>query len=258
LVPSKCSIAPSVAALVAAGFLSTACGGSSPPASEAPKAEGAATAAPSDSGAPAPAAEDDASKKKIPDACAGDGSSCTMPKAFVKRLCGGSYPDLALLLFAKSTPWRRAYVSVKEADAFNGYGGPSSDEKLVFEEELLVLAEKKVDTGGMQVSGAGASYDCLRWDGTCATLSAEEVRFAAPSKPKHATVPWRALADDTQNALLQNDAVSKTATERRKECKGATTGSVTAKCEKLDHKLNDVVVEAVRSGASVPQPSKLP
>jgi hypothetical protein len=239
--------------------LCTACGGSSAP-PDPPKTEPAAAASPGSSAAAAtePAPDDHAAKQKIPDACAGDAGACTMPVAFVKRLCGGVYPELALMFFVKGSPWRRAYVAVKEAAPFNGHGGPSSDERLVFEEELLVLLEKKADTGGMQVSGAGASFDTLRWDGTCATVSAEEVRMTAPSKPKHATIPWRALADETQNALLQNDVVSKTVTERRKECKGATTGTVSAKCEKLDRKLNDVVFDAVRSGTTIPQPAKVP
>jgi hypothetical protein len=241
-------------------LLVTACGGASPPAEEPAKAEPVASASPSEGAAPAAEqpAEDDSAKKKIPDACVGDSSSCTMPPAFVKRLCAGVHPDLALMFFAKGSPWRRAYVAVKEVSPFNGQGGPSAEEKLTFEEELIVLTEKKADTGGMQVSGAGSSYDCLRWDGTCATLSAEEVRLQAPSKPKHALIPWRSLADATQNALLENETVSKTVTERRKECKGATVGTVSAKCEKLDKKLNDVVFEAVRSGVVVPTPTKVP
>ena len=241
--------------------LFVACGGSSAPEAEAPKAEpaaSAASAAPADSAAPAAAAEEGGGSKKIPDACTDDGGGCAMPAAFVKRLCSGTYPDLALMLFAKGSPWRRAYVSVKEVAPFNGDGGPSSDEKLMFDEELLVLFEKKADTGGMQVSGAGASYNTLRWDGTCAMLSAEEVRLQAPPKPKHATIPWRSLADATQEALLKNEQVSKVATDRRKECKGATVGTVSAACEKLDRKLNDVVVEAVRGGTTVPQPAKVP
>jgi len=241
-------------------FLVTACGGSSAPKAEPPKSEPAASSAPAESAAPAaePAAAEDTGKKKIPEACSGDSGACTMPGPFVRRLCAGVYPELALMFFAKGSPWRRAYVAVKEVASFNGLNGPSSEEKLTFEEELLVLSEKKADTGGMQVSGAGASYDCLRWDGTCATLSSEEVRFTAPPKPKHAVVPWRTLADPTQEALLKNDEVSKLATERRKECKGATVGTVSAKCEKVDKKLNDVIVDAVRGGTTVPQPAKVP
>jgi hypothetical protein len=237
----------------------TACG-SSPPKAAEPASDSSPSPSPSpaeDTPEGADAPEADEGGKEIPTACAGE-NACIMPRGFVKRLCAGAYPELALMFFQKGSPWRRAYVSVKEADPFNGLNGPSSDQKLTFEEELIVLSEKKVDTGGMQVSGAGASFDLLRWDGTCVTLSAEEVRFAAPSKPKSATIPWRALEDATQNALLQNEALAAVATERRKECKGATIGEVSAKCEKADKKLNQLVVEAVRGGTSVPKPAKVP
>ena len=204
-----------------------------------------------------PAADDG---KTIPEACA-DGTSgdgCLMPKAFVKRLCAGVYPELALMLFHKGSPWKRAYVAVKEVNPFNGFSGPSSEEKLTFEEELLVLRVSKTDTGGMQVSGAGSTYDVLRWDGSCATLSGEEVRLQAPPKSKHATIPWRILEDATQEALKKDEALAKVAAERRKECKGATMGAVSAKCEKADKMLNDLVVEAVRNGTTVPKPAKVP
>jgi len=241
----------------------TGCGGGAPKAEEPKGAESASPAGSSIASADAkPDAEEKSEEagKKIPDACTGDASACVMPKGFVKRLCGGTaaYPDLALMFFQKGSPWRRAYVAVKEVSPFNGWNGVSSDEKLVFEEELLVLAEKKVDTGGMQVSGAGSSFDVLRWDGTCATLSAEEVRLVAPPKPKHATIPWRVLEDATQDALRKNDALAKTAADRKKECKGATIGTVTAKCEKIDHQLNDLVADAVRTGTTIPQPAKVP
>jgi hypothetical protein len=206
------------------------------------------------------ASEDDG--KTIPEACAAgtSGDGCVMPRAFVKRLCGGTsvYPELALMLFQKGTPWKRAYVAVKEVNPFNGLGGSSAEEKLFFEEELLVLQMKKADTGGMQVSGASGSYDVLRWDGSCATLSSEEVRLVAPPKPKHATIPWRVLEDATQEALKKDEALAKVASERKKECKGATMGAVSDKCEKADKKLNDLVVEAVRNGTSVPKPNKVP
>ncbi len=198
--------------------------------------------------------------KSIPEACANgtSGDGCVMPKAFVKNLCKGVYPELALMLFHKSTPWKRAYVAVKEVNPFNGFSGPSSEEKLFFEEELIVLLSHKADTGGMQVSGAGASYDVLRWDGSCATLSGEEIRLVAPPKPKHALIPWRFLEDATQEALRQDQAVDKVVIERRKECKGATMGTVSAKCEKADKALNDLVVDAVRNGTTVPKPKKVP
>ncbi|MCC6554978.1 MAG: hypothetical protein IT372_18550 [Polyangiaceae bacterium] len=245
--------------LIAMSLALAGCGSSAPKVEEPAPAAPAAAAPAEGAAAEAKEPEAEADSKEIPTGCAGDdASACVMPRGFVRRLCSGAYAELALMLFQKGSPWRRAYVAVREAAPFNGLNGPSSDEKLTFEEELLVLSEKKVDTGGMQVSGAGASFDLLRWDGTCVTLSAEEIRFAAPSKPKHATIPWRILEDATQNALLADEALAKVAAERKKECKGATMGNVTAKCEKADKALNDLVVKAVRSGTPVPKPAKVP
>lgn len=181
-----------------------------------------------------------------------------MPRAFVQRLCANAYPDLALLLFQKGTPWSRAYVAVRQAEPFNGLGGPSSDTKLLFDEELIVLSERKPNLGGMTVSGAGASYDLLRWDGTCATLSAEEVRLQRPPKPGYAAITWRYLEDPTQNALLEDERVAKAATDRRRECKGVTVGAVSAKCEKASRELDQRVVEAIRGGRGIPKPAKAP
>jgi hypothetical protein len=48
------------------------------------------------------------------------------------------------------------------------------------------------------------------------------------------------------------------AADRKKECKGVTMGEVSAKCEKADRALNDLVVEAVRGGVTLPMPAKLP
>lgn len=247
-------------------FIVTACGSSTPSSNSPDPASNGSTDAKANSSSEAsskdaPAGEEKAEEDsaKIPTDCVdGNKDPCLMPRGFVKRLCSGAYPELALYFFQKDSPWKRAYVSIKQLDPFNGLNGPNSDEKLVFEEELLVLQMRKADLGGMQVSGAGASYDVMRWDGTCATLSAEEVRLQGPSKPKHATIPWRILEDATQNALLKDEALAKVASERRKECKGATMGTVTAKCEKADKQLNDLVVDAVRNGVSIPVPEKKP
>ncbi len=242
-------------------MLALGCGSSTPVAQE-PKSDPSAGPAAAPSAQATPTKEEEpaapAAAAKVPEACAGDGGGCVMPRAFVQRLCAKTYPELALFFFQKGSAWRRAYVAVKEIAPFNGMGGPSAEEKLTFDEELLVLSEKKADTGGMQVSGAGATFDVLRWDGTCATISAEEVRLQAPPKPKHATIPWRILEDATQEALKKSEPLAAVVSERKKECKGATMGEVSAKCEKADRKLNELVVDAVRGGTTIPMPGKVP
>jgi hypothetical protein len=177
-----------------------------------------------------------------------------MNRATLKRLCSRVNPDAAVALFAKGTPWTRTYVAVRQADSYNGLGGPSSQQKLFFDEELLILGERKADLGGMSVSGAGVTYDLMRWDGTCAALSAGEVRPQKPPQPKHATIPWRVLSDEIQAALAKDDRTSTLMTDRRKQCKGVTSGEVTKACEKADRALNDRIAEAVRTGLSIPVP----
>jgi hypothetical protein len=240
-------------ALFAASLLLVACGSSSPPpAAPAASAEPVASAAPSAAPEEKPAAE-------LPTSCETKTDKwCLPPKAFVKRLCANYFPNVALALFAKGTPWTRAYLRVKSVEAWNASGGLSSSEKIVFEEELLVLAHREAATGGMQVSGAGASVDVLRWDGTCASLMEDEISTRAPGAPKHAKVPWKSLDDAIQNAILNEEKILKVFTDRKRECKGVSTGDVSAKCEKADNKLNDLVVDYVRAGGKVPPPMKLP
>ena len=240
--------------------LALSCGSTTPPMKsqhDTAAASGSAASEP-ESNKPAVAEKKQEEPKGVPSACDGSADSCVMPVSFIKRMCAAVWPDLALSLFAKSTPWRRAYVAVKQADAFNGFGGPSSEEKLLFEEEVLIIGERKPNTGGMSVSGVGASYDLLRWDGTCATLSAQEVTLRKPPKAGHAKVPWRSLDESTQGALYKDDRVTKVAAERKKECKGATMGEVSAKCEKAERALNDLVVDAVRNGIAIPTPVRTP
>jgi len=238
-----------------ASLLVVSCGGSAPPAAPPPAAAAEASAEP----AAAPAAEKEKPFTKLPTECADkDAKMCLPPADFVKRLCSSSYPDVALAMLAKGTPWVRGYLRVKSAEAFNASGGVSSDNKLVFEEELLLLTHRVADTGGMTVSGAGGSYDVLRWDGSCASLQDEEVSLTGSSTPKAAKVVWKTLDEKVQTALLADDKINKTYLARRKECKGATIGDVSLKCEKLDDQLSAVVVDYVRKGGPVPAPPRLP
>ena len=238
-----------------------ACGGQKP--AEAPASESAAPAAAAESSEPAAAeankeaaGDGGASVEGVPTKCFKSGSICSPDPKFVKRLCNGKFPSIGLYLFSNPA-WTRGYLT-RRTQAWNASGGASDSGWVEFDEEVLILYARLADTGGMQVSGATGSVDVLRWDGTCATLSTEEVRFQAPSKPKHALIPWRILEDATQEALKQNEALAKVATERKKECKGATMGAVSAKCEKADKALNDLVVDAVRTGTTVPKPAKVP
>jgi hypothetical protein len=236
--------------------LLTACGGPPAPAAPTPEPSSAPSAAPS----AAPRAESEADKPftQIPAECATPGDkTCTPPKPFVKRLCGGFFPEVALAMFGKGTPWTRGYLR-REVEAWNASGGVSSSDKLVFDEEVLIMVFRSADSGGMVVSGSTGSYDVLRWNGTCASLMGEEVTTRQPPAPKYAKIPWKSLGEATREALLANDKVGKIAAERKKECKGATMGEVSAKCEKADSMLSTSVIDYVRSGGALPAPAKMP
>jgi hypothetical protein len=79
-----------------------------------------------------------------------------------------------------------------------------------------------------------------------------------PPSPKQARVEWRFLDDNVQEALRSDEALSKLVSERKKECKGATSGDVSMKCVKADAKLSDSIIGYVRKGGTIPVPSKLP
>jgi hypothetical protein len=256
-------------ALVLSVPFSAACGGA-----PAPSASSASESSPEDGPAaghaaakPEPAAAEqkpqnaeDAAARQIPTACAGGSESklCLPPPAFVKRLCAGSFPDVALALFAKGSPFTRGYLS-RDTEAWDASGGASASAKLLFEEEVLLLSHRVPDTGGMVVSGAGGGgYDVLRWDGSCASLMSEEVRLRPPGKAKHALIRWKSLDQKMRDALEADEKVGKVAEERRKECKGGTMGGVTPQCEKVDKKLTAAVVAYLRNGGALPPPGPLP
>ncbi|MEO7329167.1 MAG: hypothetical protein ABI193_11340 [Minicystis sp.] len=234
-------------------LLLAACGSPPPPAAAAP----AASATPDASAAPMSA--DDKPAAKLPTACEpGSDKVCLPPPGFVKRLCANFFPDTTVSMFAKGTPWTRAYSRVN-VEAWNASGGAASSEKLQLDEELLIVAKRVPDTGGMTVSGSsGGSYDVLRWDGSCASLMADEVTLKTAPSPKFAKIPWKSLADDIQAAMITDAKVGKAAVERKKECKGASTGEVSLKCVKADEVLNRAVFDFVHNGGSFPPPLKLP
>jgi len=235
-----------------------ACGGSKP--AEAPiasEAPAATSEAPSDPDAEAaPAVASAAGDQHVPTKCFKSGALCLPDPPFVKRLCNGRYPAVALYLFSNPS-WTRGYLT-RKTQAWNASGGASAGGWVEFDEEVLLLYARVADTGGMQVSGAGGSYDALRWDGSCITLQSEEVTTSKPPAPKYPSIEFRFLDDDTQEALRKDEKVNQAWRERRKECKGATSGDVSSKCVKADEQLTRSVIAFVRGGGAVPEPKKLP
>ncbi len=192
----------------------------------------------------------------LPTECDGqDGDLCKVPHDFVERLCAGVYPNVALALFAKDTPWTRAYLT-RRTEAWNA-DGASVRGFLEFDEEVLLLSAKTPPKGGMQMTGMGG-YQALRWDGSCVSLQTEEVTTRKPPKPKHPRIEWRHIDDGMREALRKDATVNDAYLAQRRECKGVDVGDVSKKCVENDAKLGDSIVAFVEGQGGLPGPEKLP
>jgi hypothetical protein len=186
----------------------------------------------------------------LPTECYTPGEQCLPPPDFVDRLCKAANVGTAVRLFAKSSPFTRAYVRMREVRALNLRGGPSSDLPLTFAEEVLLLA-RHGGSEDIQVSGGGG-YDVLRWDGTCATLSTDEIVTRLPAPPRHAPFAWKYLDDSVQEVLLKNAAIRSARATERKRCHATSDAELSPSCRDAAERLNDYVVSAIRSGLELP------
>lgn len=196
----------------------------------------------------------------IPTSCHKGGDPCTADPKWVRRLCSDVYPAVALFVFQEKSPFTRGYISARQVRAVNASGGVTSGEEyLQFDEEVVLLHYRPAASGGIQVSGAGDSYEAMRLDGSCVTLGDDEVRTNVPPKAKFVKVPWRFIGDDMQNALLAVPAIKTAYIARRTECKGAFSGTVTDKCIKRDEELDAAILSALKTGEiDLPQPQSRP
>jgi hypothetical protein len=243
-------------------MLVAACGGAAAPA-KAPDAPAETSAAPTDEkpqvaaaktdDAPAPAGD----PNEIPKKCA-DGQAdgiCAPPRGFVKTLCDGyPKPDVALIMFNKDSPFTRVYLN-RNMEAWYTSGQQSTSAKLIFDEEVVVLAHIKPKAGGMVIGNGGSNYDVLRIDGVCSSVEPEAITTRRPPAPKYATIPWQHLEPNVRDALLADPNISKADAARRKECKGTTSlGVISPACAKADDKLSLTIADYVTHGGQSPMP----
>jgi hypothetical protein len=195
----------------------------------------------------------------LPTECAKGVEPCATPSKFVEQVCRGRYPDLALSMFSKGTPWRRGYLKVETLEPVNMYDGERGEEWLKFGEEVLVLRTRGPGGhGGVQVSGP-TDVDILRWDGTCATIR-QEMLALYPTNTTIFTprIAWKYLDEPTQEALLGDQWVKNTSAKERPACRGSTMKSPDAACDKASRKLTEAITVALRGGLALPTPEKLP
>jgi hypothetical protein len=157
-------------------------------------------------------------------------------------------------MFAKGTPWTRLWLA-GDVEAWNASGGRTARTKLSFDEEVVVLAKHgAAQAGGIVMTGAMASYDVLRFDGSCVSVLEGELTTARPPSPKPAFVPWSRLEEATRHALLASPKVKASEAAFEKAC---NVGEKKA-CEKAERAFTQAVLEHVRSGAALPEPSRRP
>ncbi|HWO12407.1 MAG TPA: hypothetical protein VNN80_23080, partial [Polyangiaceae bacterium] len=164
-----------------------------------------------------------------------------------------------LHMFRGGSPWKRIYSRAR-APAYNGAGGPSlSDERVERGEELIALrrnTDGRGSSAGELSIGDTAGYDLLRWNGSCVTMHDGEYSTKAPRRRQHARIEWRWLGEEVRSALQNDGNVKQAYVARRKECKGATLGQVSKKCVEREDSLVSAIVEYVRSGGPLPEPSE--
>lgn len=248
-------------ASLTACLLLSSCGPKKPAESASDETESAADESETEEAEDAESDEDEGEEEShaagMPTECLPKDDVCIPPPAWVGRLCQGSYPGVALVMFNGGSPWKRAYVRAKTKAVNATAGGVSGEGFLIPGEEVIVVRSRKQPKDGMQVSGAGG-YDVLRWDGTCATLSDEEVGLQPYGQLEAAKVTFRFLDDSMAQALREDERITEAYRNRKKHCKGATMGVVSKECEKWDTQLAATIVQTVRAGMKLPVPDKVP
>lgn len=190
--------------------------------------------------------------KILPTSCE-PGPECAPPVEFAKAACKGRYPDMAIAMFEKHTPWKRLYLKAESIEAVNVYGSRDTPEPIVFGEEVLLL--RGASQGSMTSS---ADVDVLRWDGSCATVSREMFVDRQMREVNNALIEWRSLDGYIRQALLKSKYVKLTYEAQKVVCKDSRFGAPSEECEKANGRLNDAITVAVRGGTNIPVPEKLP
>ena len=197
--------------------------------------------------------------ESIPTTCAENTSKdpkeaklCLVGSDYTKKLCAGVYPELALAFFAKGTPWTRVYLA-GDIEAWNASGGRTHRAQLAFDEEVIVLARHGA-TGGIVMTGSGVSYDVLRWDGSCVSISQSEMTTRKPPSPKTAVVPWKRLDVSARRVLLASERVKASSDALEKACSSPDEKA----CEKGTRTLSLAIAEHVRSGGALAPPPRRP
>lgn len=193
----------------------------------------------------------------VPSECAQPEKECFPQTSWVNSLCEEVYAEVALVMFRGGSPWQRRYLR-RRTDAVNASGGASISGQMPAGEEVLILRSRGGGANDIQVGSGGGQFDALRWNGSCVSLEGNELTSRVPSRVKHARVEWKWLGDNMRSALRESDVLTGAYRARRKECRGARSGSVSKKCQRLDDTFVATIVKEVRAGLTLSEPETMP
>jgi len=175
----------------------------------------------------------------------------------VTRVCEHHSPSTALTLFAKGSPWRRAYIN-GYCEAWNVAEGSTANDELEAGEEILVLLagvsrRRGIDEGGSSLYG-------VRWNGNCVVLDEGQLSGEGPPTPKHSLIQWNWLSDAVQQELRKDPKVAQAYGARRSACKTSSGfgSKVSEECADAGQALSTAVFEHVRHGGALPPPEPVP
>lgn len=201
--------------------------------------------------------------EEIPTACEReatmkDAPLCLPRATFTEKLCSGLYPEVALHLFSKGTPFTRAYLA-GNVEAWNASGGRTHRDTLAFDEEVIVLSKRAPATGGIVMTNASASYDVLRMDGQCMSLMDGELTMKRPPVAKPAEIPFYRLEEATRHALTSASKIKPAYEAAKKACNTVGTPAQKASCEKAQRNFSRALADGVRtSSIELPVPLRRP
>jgi hypothetical protein len=197
---------------------------------------------------PAPPPPESVSDEDVPfemtDRCSdAQAPICTPSPRAAEQLCQRKSQDLALSMFRGGTPWRRAFMRLN-LDAWYTGARHAAPAPLEQGEEVLILVNR---TGGTGVQVGVGNYDVYRWNGSCASVMADEVSFDKPRFPKTAPIAWERIEAETQSALLDDRAIQLRKAQVKKSCQndGTAPDCVTAR-----DALTSLIAKRVRQGGS--------
>jgi hypothetical protein len=130
---------------------------------------------------------------------------------------------------------------------------------LAFDEEVIVL-RKHAPTGssGVVMIGAQASFDVLRWDGTCVSVMEGELTTRRPPAPQPAAIPFDRLEETTRHALLASPKVKASQDQLGKACSGGDASGDKKRCDRAERAFAQTLVEFVRTVGALPMPERRP